>query len=226
MSEQTPEIYNAINAVMQDVGAVKKDQRNNAQNFNFRGIDNVINAVYPAFVRHGVFVTPRVVEKHRELSTTGRGGTIENIYLTVDVVFHALDGSHLTATVAAQSFDSGDKATAKAMSVALRTALLQVLALPTDEPDPDAVSYQRAPVISDQERADRATVLQQYSQKLGKTSAEINQYVAYYGAQNGAPGAQWDTLTAEQFAGLINDFEARISRREPKPDQTETEAGA
>jgi hypothetical protein len=31
-----------------------------------------------------------------------------------------------------------DKATAKAMSVAYRTFLLQVLALPTDDPDPDA----------------------------------------------------------------------------------------
>jgi hypothetical protein len=41
--------------------------------------------------------------------------------------------------------DSGDKATAKAMSVAMRTALLQALCLPTDEPDPDATSYERAP---------------------------------------------------------------------------------
>ena len=40
--------------------------------------------------------------------------------------------------------DSGDKATAKAMSVAFRTALLQALCLPTDEPDPDASSYERS----------------------------------------------------------------------------------
>jgi hypothetical protein len=44
--------------------------------------------------------------------------------------------------------DSGDKATAKAMSVAYRTALLQVLCLPTDEPDPDSHTYERAPVES------------------------------------------------------------------------------
>jgi hypothetical protein len=40
--------------------------------------------------------------------------------------------------------DSGDKAIAKAMSVAFRTALLQTLALPTDEADPDTSSYQRS----------------------------------------------------------------------------------
>ena len=40
--------------------------------------------------------------------------------------------------------DSGDKATPKAMSVAFRIALLQALALPTDEPDPDSYAYERA----------------------------------------------------------------------------------
>jgi len=44
----------------------------------------------------------------------------------------------------AESMDSGDKATAKAMSVAFRTALLQTLCLPTDESDPDADSYVRS----------------------------------------------------------------------------------
>ena len=39
--------------------------------------------------------------------------------------------------------DSGDKATAKAMSVAFRTALLQVFFLPTDEKDPDEDSFVR-----------------------------------------------------------------------------------
>jgi hypothetical protein len=46
--------------------------------------------------------------------------------------------------VPGEAFDSGDKATAKAMSVAFRIALLQGLSLPTDETDPDAQTYERA----------------------------------------------------------------------------------
>jgi len=46
--------------------------------------------------------------------------------------------------VCAESMDSGDKATAKAMSVAYRTALLQTLCLPTDDVDPDAETYVRS----------------------------------------------------------------------------------
>jgi hypothetical protein len=52
------------------------------------------------------------------------------------------DGGTITATVASEAFDSGDKATAKAMSVALRTFLLQAFMLPTDDKDPDADTYE------------------------------------------------------------------------------------
>jgi len=53
-------------------------------------------------------------------------------------------GDRLEATVAGEAMDAGDKATAKAMSVAFRIVLLQALALPTDDTDPDATSYERS----------------------------------------------------------------------------------
>ena len=62
--------------------------------------------------------------------------------MVVEFGIYGLDGDAIVGTVAAEAMDSGDKATAKAMSVALRTFLLQVLALPTDEPDPDSFSYE------------------------------------------------------------------------------------
>jgi hypothetical protein len=51
----------------------------------------------------------------------------------------------LTCRTPGEAFDSGDKSTAKAMSVAYRTALLQALTLPTDEPDPDETVEELAP---------------------------------------------------------------------------------
>jgi hypothetical protein len=49
MSEtKTLPIAQALNEVMKEVGAVAKKDRNNAQGFNFRGIDAVVNAVSPA----------------------------------------------------------------------------------------------------------------------------------------------------------------------------------
>lgn len=141
-----PTVVQALSAAMDDIGAVRKDQINQHQRFNFRGVDAVVNAASPAFRRHGIVVAPTVLEKELKESRTAKGAVMANVYLTVRYTFYGPRGDSISATVASESFDSGDKATAKAMSVAFRTALLQTLALPTDEiDDPDHVTYERAP---------------------------------------------------------------------------------
>lgn len=142
-------IYQAMNEVMKDVGAVRKNERNTHQNFNFRGIDAVINAVSPAFRKHGIFCTPTVISSEYESVQVGQNRTVMgHARVMVQYTFHATDGTSISATVSAESMDSGDKATAKAMSVAYRTALLQTLCLPTDEADPDADTFERSPATA------------------------------------------------------------------------------
>jgi hypothetical protein len=128
---------------MNDVQGVGKNSKNTQQGFMFRGIDAVINAVGPAFRKHGVIAVPELLNERTEVITTSKGGTMSRVCVEVAYVFYGSEGDSLKAIVAAEAFDSGDKATAKAMSVAYRTALLQVLCLPTDEPDPDSYTYER-----------------------------------------------------------------------------------
>lgn len=137
-------VYEALANVMADVSAVKKTDRNEAQRFVFRGIDAVINAVGPALRKHKVTVSPRVDSYEYGTVTTAGGKPMAHVRVLVTYTFYGPAGDSLPAQAPGEAFDSGDKATAKAMSVAYRTALLQALALPTDEPDPDAHSYERA----------------------------------------------------------------------------------
>lgn len=140
------EIITRLSKAMEDVGAVGKDGRNTAQNFNFRGIDAVVNATSPAFRKHGIVVVPTLNNIAYETVEVGQNRSrMASVRVNVTYTFHAPDGSSVAATVAAESMDSGDKATAKAMSVAFRIALLQTLCLPTDDIDPDAQSYERSP---------------------------------------------------------------------------------
>lgn len=143
-------IYEALAAVMRDVDHVAKGDRNTQQNFSFRGVDAVVNAAGPAFRTHRVIVLPvlRSVEYHPMPLNGGKTATVCRVVVAYQFV--ASDGSKVEAVVAAEAFDMGDKATPKAMSVAFRTALLQALALPTDEPDPDAQTYE---AVYDQQRA-------------------------------------------------------------------------
>lgn len=135
----------ALIRVMHDVQAVGKHEQNRHQGFQFRGIDAVMNAVGPAFRKHGVTAFPRVIDSHYEQIEVGAKRSLTgHVRLIVEYTFAAEHGQPVQCVVAAEAMDAGDKATAKAMSVAFRTALLQVLCLPTDEPDPDSQSYERS----------------------------------------------------------------------------------
>ncbi len=139
-----PTVVELLLKVMDEVQAVSKKQRNTEQNYSFRGIDAVVNAVGPALRKHGVLPIP-VLHKagYRDVQTS-RGKPSRECTVEVAYHFYGPAGDHIEAVVPGESMDFGDKGTAKAMSVAYRIALLQALCIPTDEPDADAQSYERA----------------------------------------------------------------------------------
>lgn len=142
--EKPRNVIEAILAVMRDVRAVGKDGENKEQGFNFRGIDGTVNALGPAMRKHGLVVLPRLVRKEHEQVTTRNNRTMNSVHVEVEYHFYGPGGVQDTvvAVTSGESFDSGDKGTAKAMSVAFRTALLQGFALPTQERDPDEDSHE------------------------------------------------------------------------------------
>lgn len=136
-------VHEALAAVQREIKAIGKDQNNKFQGFNFRGIDDVLNTIGPVFSRHGVTLTSRIDRYDREQVKTARS-TATAATAWVTFVFHGPAGDTLETQVAAESWDTSDKATSKLMSVALRTALLQTFTVPTCEPDPDSYSYELA----------------------------------------------------------------------------------
>ena len=138
-------IQESLVEVMREISHVGKKERNQAQGFNFRGIDAVVNAVGPALRKHSVVVAPTILSADYSTVEVGKNRTpMREATLLVKYTFYGVDGDSLEAVAPGEALDSGDKATAKAMSVAFRTCLLQTLALPTDDKDPDADSYERA----------------------------------------------------------------------------------
>lgn len=136
-------ITEALVAVMADVRAVAKRDRNGHQGFDFRGVDAVVNAVAPALRKHGVVVYPSGVQQHQVEHAQTKNGAVNYIHrIRVDYTFAGPEGDTITTQVEAEAMDMQDKGTAKAMSVAFRTVLLQALCLPTDEPDPDSISHE------------------------------------------------------------------------------------
>jgi len=139
-------IHAAIVKIMQEIGAIGKDRKNEQQHYSFRGIDDVYNAINPLLGKYGVFTVPEVLETHREEKPTKSGGSMTATHLRIRYTFFAGDGSSIQATVEGEAMDSGDKSTNKAMAVAHKYAILQVFAIPTEDlKDPENESPQSAP---------------------------------------------------------------------------------
>lgn len=145
-----PKIYIAISKVMEEVGAIGKNKKNiQGSGFMYRGIDDVMNALNPAMIKNKVFVSPEILEQIREERQTQKGGNLIYSVLKIKYTFYTEDGSSVSATVIGEAFDSGDKATNKAMSIAFKYACFQVFCIPTEEMrEPDAEKHE---VISKQE---------------------------------------------------------------------------
>lgn len=141
-----PNVIALMVEVMRYARAVPKDGHNASQNFNFRGIDGVLNSVGPALRTVGVVPVPTLVTMKRTTVSIGRNQTpMDSVYLEIDYRFYGPELDAISCLVPGTSMDSGDKAVSKAMSVAYRTALIQIFALPTMETDPDAHTYERSP---------------------------------------------------------------------------------
>ena len=141
-----PSVVACLSTAMEAIRSVKKDSKNQSQGFNFRGIDAVVNAASPAFRAVGVVVTPEVRSVEYETVEVGnKRSLMQSCKVVVAYTFHGPAGDSITAVAPGEAMDSGDKATAKAMSVAFRIALLQALCIPTHDTDPDEHSYERSP---------------------------------------------------------------------------------
>lgn len=142
------EVYKAINVVQAELAreGISKVRRNQQQGYNFRGIDDVYNAVSPLLAKAGLVILPRVLGRDCVERTNAKGTAL--FYVTVEVEFDFVassDGSRHTVKTFGEAMDSGDKATNKAMSAAYKYALMQAFAIPTEgDNDADATTHEVA----------------------------------------------------------------------------------
>jgi hypothetical protein len=144
-----PAVYRAIAAVAGAMAkeGIAKDKRNTQQGYNFRGIDDVYNALAPVLSEFGLVVLPRVLQRIETERETKSGGALFNVVVEVEFDFVAAeDGSRHVVKTFGEAMDSADKATNKAMSAAYKYAAMQAFCIPTSgDNDADATSHELAP---------------------------------------------------------------------------------
>jgi hypothetical protein len=128
-------VYESISKVMSAISkaGIAKQRTNEAQRYQFRGIDDVYNAMAPILAEHKLCILPRVTDR-QVVERVNKSGTAL-FYVTVSMEFALVSGedgsSHVISTIG-EAMDSGDKATNKAMSAAYKYALMQAFCIPTE----------------------------------------------------------------------------------------------
>lgn len=141
------EVYKAINAVQAELAkiGISKDRRNTqGSGYNFRGIDDIYNALAPLLAEKGLCILPRILARESVERVSKQGGAL--FYITVEAEFDFVataDGSKHTVKTFGEAMDSGDKATNKAMSAAYKYAAFQAFCIPTEgDNDADGQTHQ------------------------------------------------------------------------------------
>lgn len=127
-------------AIMQDVGYVQKTGVNKAQNYKYAGERQLIEALRPALLKHGVICYPSKVVSRSESVVIKDGNTEKKTFRTVaDYEFtyvHVSSNTKMVVASVGEGVDTGDKSAYKAATGALKYALRQPALIETgDEPE-------------------------------------------------------------------------------------------
>lgn len=141
------DIYEALLAVYKTIGYVQKGGQNKAQNYRYAGETDLIAALRPVMVENDIIFWPSGVERSHEVqvATTNQGEAFTKstfntkIIATLQYTFrHVPSNTEIKVQVIGEGVDSGDKASYKAMTGALKYALRQTFLIETgDEPEAD-----------------------------------------------------------------------------------------
>ena len=152
---ESPHVYQAITAItgaLAKVG-IGKSRRNTKQGFNFRGIDDVYDALARQLSEHKLTIIPQVTDRQMTERPTQNGGTLFFTVVTVNYdLVSAVDGSKHSARIIGEAMDSADKSTNKAMSAAYKYLAFQLFCIPIEGHDADEEHHESAESKAAQQR--------------------------------------------------------------------------
>lgn len=136
-------IYQRINKVMAEVEYVKKDKAVSGGGANYKAVthDQVVSAVRSSLVKNGIVIEPKQISGEflvlRDMNAKPAPVKMGLYTGSYEVNFVNIDKpeERTSITVQAHANDNGDKAPGKAMTYAVKTAVVKQFYLETGEDD-------------------------------------------------------------------------------------------
>lgn len=140
-----PCVYSAVVAITAELAShgIAKSHANEAEGYKYRSIDDLLDRLAPLLARHRLCVFPRALERQVARVADGKGRLLSHVSLRVSFLLTSgEDGSHHSIEAFGEALDGGDKATAKALSAAYKSAMILTFCIPVSgEDDSDHPSH-------------------------------------------------------------------------------------
>jgi len=165
--------------VRRRIGYVQKRGHNERFNYSYVTAADIAGSVGDILAELGVVVIPRLEDISYE-SAAGRGEAIRMARVVMAYTFADVDsGEEVIAKVAGQGLDAGDKAPYKAMTGALKYALLQSFLLATGD-DPEDERLEARFTAANSDRLVSGDEVRDLKSLIDETGTELERILAYY----------------------------------------------
>ena len=171
--------------VRRRIAYVQKRGHNPRFNYNYVTAADIAGAVGDILAELGVVLVPQLESISHEAVRPSGGGTEHVTHVVMSYSFVDVDtAEEITVKTAGEGLDSGDKAPYKAMTGALKYALLQSFLLATgDDPEEERTSlanHSSRTHESHSERVITAEEARELCQLIDDTGTELERVLAYY----------------------------------------------
>ena len=165
--------------VRRRISYVQKRGHNERNNYNYVTAADIAGAVGDILAELGVVVLPRLESISHEPARNGRSEAEHLARVVMAYTFTDVDtAEEITVKVAGEGLDAGDKAPYKAMTGALKYALLQSFLLATGDDPEDERADSRSALSS--ERVITPEQARELQRLIEETGTELERVLAYY----------------------------------------------
>ena len=193
--------------VRRRIGYVQKRGHNERFNYSYVTAADIAGSVGDILAELGIIVVPRLEDISYE-SAAGRGEATRMARVVMAYTFADVDsGEEVVAKVAGQGLDPGDKAPYKAMTGALKYALLQSFLLATgDDPEDERVDARSA--ATNPERLIGDDQVRELQALIDETGTDLERVLAYYKV------ASLSELTETAYRRALEVLNRKLAKRD------------